>query len=839
MQSSVDADAAAAQSHRSPQNGDEPIMAPVTTFGRYPTLGEVTEYYSREDVLAAILRTCATYEVALAIPSQRHWEPDWEEDRIRVSSCAELRELLLDRIAGRFGELAPDERPPFYPSLHQRLGRWSPGAVGEGRRLGTDEVLESDLPTWREAFRDVLTLIRVLEDEGVPHRLKFSGHRSLHLLVPYADKRLRGDIFGDSVAHPVAILRIPYSLNEDTGLVSMPLSREELTAFRPWQANLHLVEVQDVWWIDPTDDDRRRVRAFLSSLGRRERLPRVSWFDPQISHERRLERWRRVKGRALRLVEDSPDRQGRAWRHLFRAEPVATADLRAALEDPDPEARWLTTEAYLLHGADLRQDILPLLLSVQEPYARAAVLDIMLRFPQRLQTFAVAELRKEDIRLQPMILGLLSQCDGLWEDVYAELSAEPERSAAVAARLACVTGVLQGDWTRAWRIIGEAETLRPADPTWGSRLEALRLMQGMAEEWSPRAMVQHAFRLSRLGAAILDLLLIAVGSRERRFRRAFLIALSELGDGRALDVFVHFLSDGYRDMVRWATRGLLRVGPPAVPALIDAADSDDARLRRYAIRCLSHLGDPRARDAVLGALTDEEAQVRRQAVLGARHFATAADIDRLRDAARRGPGREAVALLATFGEAGVDAITSLALEDGVPAAACWLWRQGDPRGRDILVAAADGPLDTAEAAIGCLAEATDDSSLVNVFVGYVRRTSEWYRRTQAVEALVRMGHPRGLDALVELSRSESKADRKQAAEALGRWDGPRAAEALVAMLGDHRKVRLKAIEALLRQGERGRRALAAADEHLSPRLRRRAAAIARKLDLNADAEPEP
>jgi HEAT repeat protein len=181
----------------------------------------------------------------------------------------------------------------------------------------------------------------------------------------------------------------------------------------------------------------------------------------------------------------------------------------------------------------------------------------------------------------------------------------------------------------------------------------------------------------------------------------------------------------------------------------------------------------------------------------------------------------------------------LALEDGVPAAACWLWRQGDRRGRDILLAAAEGPLDTAETAIECLAEAANDSSLAGIFVAYVRRTSEWYRRRKAVDALVRMGHPRGLGVLIELSRSGSRTDRKQAADALGRWDDPRAAEALVAMLGDDGKVRPKVIEALLRQGESARRALAAAAEHLSPRLAREAAAIARKLELNARAKPDP
>ena len=170
----------------------------MLTLGRHPTLQEVCDYYSRDDILTFLQRTCAVRKVALVIPSKNHWEPDWEGGRVPETGLADLREFVLGRIRRQLAGVAADERPPYYPSFHQSVDHWPEGQVGRAKAVGCDGVCEADLPTWRLAFQDVFTLLSVLREEGVPHRCKFSGHRSLHLVIPFADGKVRAAGFGGS-----------------------------------------------------------------------------------------------------------------------------------------------------------------------------------------------------------------------------------------------------------------------------------------------------------------------------------------------------------------------------------------------------------------------------------------------------------------------------------------------------------------------------------------------------------------------------------------------------------------------------------------------------------------
>ena len=59
---------------------------------------------------------------------------------------------------------------------------------------------------------------------------------------------------------------MPYSLNEDTGLVSVPIEPGALPDFRVWQANLHLVAIRDNWREEITENDQDNIVAFLDAL---------------------------------------------------------------------------------------------------------------------------------------------------------------------------------------------------------------------------------------------------------------------------------------------------------------------------------------------------------------------------------------------------------------------------------------------------------------------------------------------------------------------------------------------------------------------------------------------
>jgi hypothetical protein len=232
---------------------------PTVTVGRNPTLGEVIGYYTRDDFSRYLLDTLPVRPVVLVLPAKLHWEPNWPRDEIQAENAEELRAFVQAQIAEHLPGVALDERPPFYPSFHQAV--WTRSLDGDTSE--PDCFFEADLPTWRDAFGDVRPLLELMEDHGVYYQHKFSGHRSLHVAIPsgalprgYRGKNLvklirRLFTWSRSQAHRLPrITRMPYSLNEDTGLVCLPIERGDLGAFRPWQANLHLVEVRDIWQDD-------------------------------------------------------------------------------------------------------------------------------------------------------------------------------------------------------------------------------------------------------------------------------------------------------------------------------------------------------------------------------------------------------------------------------------------------------------------------------------------------------------------------------------------------------------------------------------------------------------
>ena len=169
-------------------------MNTTKTLGRRPTFGEVLDYYTRDDFLQFLLDTCRTRLVVMIISQHRHWEPNWGEDIVRVEDKARLKQCILDKLLQNLPEVHPGDRLSHYPSFHQSIGKWPDRmeeAIDEANRstkmtssVKQDCIFETDLPTWRESFRDVYAIIDRMDRHGVCYHHKFSGHRSLHIIVP-------------------------------------------------------------------------------------------------------------------------------------------------------------------------------------------------------------------------------------------------------------------------------------------------------------------------------------------------------------------------------------------------------------------------------------------------------------------------------------------------------------------------------------------------------------------------------------------------------------------------------------------------------------------------------
>jgi HEAT repeat protein len=91
-------------------------------------------------------------------------------------------------------------------------------------------------------------------------------------------------------------------------------------------------------------------------------------------------------------------------------------------------------------------------------------------------------------------------------------------------------------------------------------------------------------------------------------------ALGDIGDPRAVDPLITALKNDEFSGVRWkAAESLSRIGPPAVDALIGALQHSDDDVRWKAAIALGEIGDQRAIEPLIRALTDKYENVRAEA----------------------------------------------------------------------------------------------------------------------------------------------------------------------------------------------------------------------------------
>ncbi len=802
------------------------------TPGRRPTLREVLDYYTRQDFLAYLLVMLGRYPIVSVIPQQLHWEPNWQRDAVVAESIEDLRGFIVQKITQGLSNTELEERPPFYPSFHQSVCKRKQDQDGretsERNRL-KDCVFEADLPTWQESFMDIEPILSVMERFNVRYRHKFSGHRSLHLIIPgeilpegyrmqgahkFASLLLR---WSGSQAHPLPhITRMPYSLNEDTGLACLPIPRGELASFRPWQANLHLVEVQsDLWQEIFFPEDKENIVAFLHAI-------KTGAFDPPAGKyirpdQARIRSASLAAGLSFRAVSatQSPSlpadpggreagETARAFRLLAGSRPISEECLIENLESAEADARWLAVEAYLLHGTGLTQAGMIKLLGQAEEYVRAAAVDVLLRFEDKIIPILVGILG--DLRhyssLSAKTAYLLGLSDSLRSKVLEAVYASEKGPHDALILAACLTGAVTGNWKNAGKMllsIRGAGNISPQDRT---RLEALDIMPSLGG-WDKQQGAQQAHRMAKFGPEITELLLFAVGSPNKLFRRDIITALAELADPRATDLLVLALGDDYSHIRRKAIQGLIKIGEPALDALLAAAGSDQAKVRRYALVCLRYIDAAQAKPAVLAALGDSDEAVQRQAVRALGTLLDAGDLERLKPALRQiawENAKELAVRMAGLGEEGIRALETMMLEEHNPAAAFAIARRGDERGRQILLsmlASEDEALQNV--AVELLRELKDERCIAYL-AGQMQTLTHWRAAFLALE-LGKIGTPQAVDALIQALGNEFRLTRRGAVRGLAEAKDPRAIEPLIRCLNDNdRKVRSLAGEALIKLG---------------------------------------
>ena len=827
----------------------------TTTLGRHPTLGEVIDYYTQDSFLRLLLDVTRRRRVVMVLSRKKHWEPDWARYEVRATTEVELHRSILGKVREMWPGLALNERPAYYPAFHQSVWKSDPdgntGIVTEGgadRAAHMDCVFEADLPTWRDAFQDVSTIIARFEHYGVPYLHRFSGHRSLHTIIPgdIMPRGYRGKSasklarlllrWSSSQAHFLPLItRMPYSLNEDSGLVCLPIARGKLRGFRPWQANLHLVnvpdEARDIWG---TPADREALAALIEELTAIDENPSPpTKVTLTIEHpENTLTPYR------TRMAKiDADDAIGVAWRHLRGAEPLPEPMLIAGMTAEEADARWLTAEAFLFHGRRVTDAGFQALITQDEEYVRVSATDVLLRFAGTIIPYAVAAVRDLDTYTPggAMAAYLLTQSDPLREAVFNALLADHANAHDVRITVACLTGALAGDWGRAMGLVTplrEGAGLPQADQAHLDRkLEALDTMSTLGG-WDKREEAKKAHALAELGSDITDLLLTAATSPERRFRRGIVGALAELADPRAADHLIRALVDDYTDVRRKAIAGLIRIGAPAIAPLIEAAGSDQTRIRRHAVQCLGRIGAPETKPTIIEALHDGEEVVRRQAIRALKELATVDDLDTLRQflvEARPDNALAATEILEALGDPGTQMMRGLALEQGNAAAAYFIASHGDDRGRDILVAQLAGNDECQDAAVEFLRELRDERC-VPYLVTKLRTLTDWGAGFIAHE-LGHIGTEEAVAGMIEALDRDSRLVRRGAVRGLADAADPTAIGPLIAHLEDpDSRTRKLIFDALVGFGNQATPAIEAALAGSPPQQGRLRGLLIRLLD---------
>jgi len=223
-----------------------------------PSYHQAIDYYFREDVSQLM------WELSNQRPLKFFYysEVDLRESRrtplgIKLH-CVESIAKFKDRIRA----VARDQetRPGFIPFFGMGNVANKPGEPD--KIVGWDMRFEFDLDL-KSSFRVLIPIFAVLDHFGVPVLAKYSGHRSLHLMIPaeafplgmrekaehkeWMDAfQALGDLFcllspalnrGSIRLSKEMVLTAPYSFHRYYGLLSIPLSLQEAMNFDPSSAS--------------------------------------------------------------------------------------------------------------------------------------------------------------------------------------------------------------------------------------------------------------------------------------------------------------------------------------------------------------------------------------------------------------------------------------------------------------------------------------------------------------------------------------------------------------------------------------------------------------------------
>jgi hypothetical protein len=356
-------------------------------------------YYARDDVLDELLQGMQRWHVKF-VPGYAKSEWVYKEDPQELCTLIVQSLDLMER--------EPERED--YPYFRINWARHDPAWSWDAETLwGLDFVIEKDSVIWQECFEAMVPVMDILEHFGVHYWCKYTGHHSLHLIVPaevfpriYRDRPFKdccravyhrlmvflnkraNQRYNEHDRHCPPGTNMPYSVNEDTGLLNYPLLREELAGFRPWHASIHVAKVRDFWRTVP-EDTSGGAEALLDEVMRPYERQRRLYAPVARQPTKRAAPQPPVDVTAERATEmlgseKAPVRRYAAWALMLMGNGSALPALCDALTDEDADVRWFAAEAMLRFGG---VGVLPKLLDTPwDDMTGASLVDLCVKHGQ-------------------------------------------------------------------------------------------------------------------------------------------------------------------------------------------------------------------------------------------------------------------------------------------------------------------------------------------------------------------------------------------------------------------------------------------------------------------------
>ena len=588
-----------------PSRDDTFVTNVRRTMGRWPTFGELIEYYSRDDICAVIYYQSKRWRILMEFQYAKY-------HRFKPVSEKDTRERIVGMLRQFCGVEDDAHRLWWSPKLHMLRDR----GMEANMRYDFMVALDFDFG-WRKAAQETTKVLDVLDAHEVFYQIKFAQEGELDLIIPAESfpKTFRGK-----------------SVNEQFGSL-----QDRIRSYLP------IPEVPD----DAVQRNERFLHTAFDSQEKSVAVPpsvfephpvRAYAGEPQVSEAEIL---------GSINSEDVQERVAATRAALTQNVQLPIAKLASLLNTPNRDAVWMGMEIALRDVPKMSvSDVLQMLGHVVDFFTRRPRYDGFLHgFGERYQQVVASTLSVE------ALCGFLASQHEISRETAAAASilAKQDWQAFVDLPARLDAGWLEGWFRQAWVVCGSAlgsiwghksaaildsaiqhaKAFEASEVETADKIRQLELLSQLrntkaqkAVEDTPlfqaaNALVQYGHDLKGVTDAMLH-----TDSANPAFYGATRLVARFLWDG-AIDRVIDCL-DSTPSRSQSALQALVDIGPPAVPTLEHALNSPqgtsrghdvDRDIRRAIGMALGKIGDPVAVPALIQALRDKQPAVPSQAAI--------------------------------------------------------------------------------------------------------------------------------------------------------------------------------------------------------------------------------